>query len=270
MERYDIVCGTDQGRVRSHNEDAVLGHAESGLAILADGMGGYAGGEVASRVAVEEIEAEMVSALRVLAEHGSPVPVAELHEDLHVAARRANAAIAEAARRQPEYEGMGATLVMAVLQPGRITVAHLGDSRAYRWSGGTLEQLTRDHCWLDEQITQGSLSIDALLASRYKNVVTRALGIEDQIELEVHDHPALEGDVFLLCSDGLSDMLDATQIAAVLGAEGTLAHKVQRLIDEANGHGGRDNVSAILMRQAPPPPQGWTQRLMRRLQGSGQ
>lgn len=267
MDHYEIACATHPGCVRSNNEDAVLGHAELGLAVLADGMGGYAAGEVASRLAVDEIEAELVPALRLLGQQGRPVPAAALHDDLHAAARRANAAIAARARRDAGCDGMGATLVMAVLQPGRISVAHLGDSRAYRWRAGRLEQLTRDHCWMDEQIAQDKLSIDALLGQRCENIVTRALGVEDDIALEVHDHEAQEEDVFLLCSDGLSDMLEAPHIAAVLVGQGALPDKARRLIDAANERGGRDNISVILLRQVPAAQAGWPRRLMRRLQG---
>lgn len=267
MLRYEIACATHPGRVRSNNEDAVLGLAELGLAVVADGMGGYAAGEVASRLAVDEIKAELMPALRLLRQQSPLMPAAELHDDLHAAAQRANTAIAARARRDAGCAGMGATLVMAVLQPGRISVAHLGDSRAYRWRAGRLELLTRDHCWLDEQIAQDKLSVDALLGQRCENIVTRALGVEDDIALEVHDHEARDDDVFLLCSDGLSDMLDAPCIAALLAGPDALPDKAQRLIGAANERGGRDNISVILLRQVPAAQVGWPRRLLRRLQG---
>lgn len=269
MDRYEIVCGTHPGRVRSGNEDAVFAEPALGLAILADGMGGYAAGEIASRIAVDEIAAELSSALRHLLGQGNDIPCEGLHEDLRFAAGRANTAILERARRDPDCDGMGATLVSAVLQPERISIAHLGDSRAYRLREARLEQLTRDHCWMDEQIAQGELSVDALLNPRYKNIVTRALGIEDEIELEVHDHPALEGDLFLLCSDGLSDMLETPEIESILLEDGGLEEKVGKLIERANHKGGRDNISVILLRRAPSVSGGWTSRLMRRIQGQG-
>src|SRR6201985_3611370 len=199
----EIASRTDPGRVRSANEDAVRFDANLGLAILADGMGGYAAGEVASRMAVAEIFDELASALPHL--HAEPAPPARagLHEDMRFAAARANSSIIAAARREPDYEGMGSTLVIAVLMHDRMTVGHL---RASRWRAGVLEQVTRDHCWFDEQIAMGALSVDAILDTRYRNIVTRALGIEDEIDLEVHDHEARVGYVFLLCCDGLTDM----------------------------------------------------------------
>ncbi|MBL8302118.1 MAG: serine/threonine-protein phosphatase [Ideonella sp.] len=266
MDRYEIVCNTHQGMVRSGNEDAVYAHAGFGLAILADGMGGYAAGEIASRLAVDEIRAELESALPHLDVQSRALTGAEIAEDMRFAARRANTTILNSAKKEPDYEGMGATLVIAVMTAGRLFVGHLGDSRAYRYRAGRLEQLTRDHCWVDEQISQGALQIDALLDTRFKNIVTRALGIDTDVDLEVHDHEALPDDVFLLCSDGLSDMLDDGQIEAVLAGGDPLAVKASALIDRANKNGGKDNISVILMREAPARG-GWASRLVRKIQG---
>ena len=266
MDRYEIVCNTHQGMVRSGNEDAVYAHAGFGLAILADGMGGYAAGEIASRLAVDEIRAEPESALPHLDVQSRTLTGAEIAEDMRFAARRANTTILNSAKKEPDYEGMGATLVIAVMTAGRLFVGHLGDSRAYRYRGGRLEQLTRDHCWVDEQISQGALQIDALLDTRFKNIVTRALGIDTDVDLEVHDHEALPDDVFLLCSDGLSDMLDDGEIEAILAGGDPLALKASALIDHANKNGGKDNISVILMREAPVRG-GWASRLVRKIQG---
>src|SRR3954471_6515972 len=238
----EIASRTDPGRVRSANEDAVPSAATLALAILADGMGGYAAGEVASRMAVDEIFDELASALPHLQAEPVSTDRAGLHEDMRFAAARANSSIIAAARREPDFEGMGSTLVVAVLMHDRFTVAHLGDSRAYRFRAGELEQLTRDHCWVDEQIAMGALSVDAVLDARFRNIVTRALGIEDEIELEVHDHDALVGDIFLLCSDGLTDMLDDPAIAAHFTVARPLAETASALVDAANEAGGRDNV----------------------------
>ena len=262
-----MASRTDPGRVRSANEDAVRFDANLGLAILADGMGGYAAGEVASRMAVDEIFDELASALP----HLQAAPVTPdrdgVHEDMRFAAARANSSIIAAARREPDYEGMGSTLVVAVLMHDRVTVAHLGDSRAYRFRAGVLEQITRDHCWVDEQIAMGVLSVDAILDARYRNIVTRALGIEDEIDLEVHDHEALVGDIFLLCSDGLTDMLDDAAITAHFVAGKPLGETATLLVDAANEAGGRDNVSALLVQVGTPQSPGWAARLVRRLQG---
>jgi protein phosphatase len=269
VARYDIVCATDPGKVRSGNEDAVLAEPELGLAILADGMGGYAAGEVASKLAVDEVHGELSSALPLL--RAKPVEElgAGLVEDMRFAASRANDSIIGLAKREPDYEGMGSTLVIAVLQDERLFIGHLGDSRAYRFRAGRIEQLTRDHCWVDEQVAAGSLSVDALIDTRYKNIVTRALGIEDEVDLEVHDHVIEKDDLFLLCSDGLSDMVTDQQMEAILAADSTLAELAQKLVDTANEHGGKDNISVILMREAAPERKGWARRLVQRLQRPG-
>jgi serine/threonine protein phosphatase PrpC len=266
MGRFEIVCDTHRGMVRSGNEDAVYAHADMGLAILADGMGGYAAGEIASRLAVDEIRAELESALPHLDVNSKALAGESIAEDMRFAAQRANASILSSAKKEPDYEGMGATLVIAVLTVGRLFVGHLGDSRAYRYRAGRVEQLTRDHCWVDEQISQGALQIDALLDTRFKNIVTRALGIDPEVDLEVHDHEALPDDLFLLCSDGLSDMLDDAQIEATLAGQESLAAKAALLIERANQNGGKDNVSVILMREAVTR-SGWASRLVKRIQG---
>ena len=263
----EIASRTDAGRVRSANEDALRFDANLGLAILADGMGGYAAGEVASRMAVDEIFEELASALPHLHSLPASPDRAGLHEDMRFAAARANASIISAARREPEYEGMGSTLVVAVLMHDILTIAHLGDSRAYRSRGGVLEQLTRDHCWVDEQIAIGALPVDAILDARYRNIVTRALGIEDEIDLEVHDHEAQVGDIFLLCSDGLTDMLDDGAIAALVADPRSLGDTASALVDAANERGGRDNVSALLLQVGTPQSPGWAARLVSRLKG---
>jgi len=263
----EMASRTDPGRVRTANEDAVRFDAGLGLAVLADGMGGYAAGEIASRMAVDEIFDELASALPHLQADPAAPDREGLHEDMRFAARRANSSIIAAARREPDYEGMGSTLVIAVLMNDRVTVAHLGDSRAYRLRAGVLEQLTRDHCWVDEQIAMGALSVDAILDTRYRNIVTRALGIEDEIDLEVHDHEAQVGDIFLLCSDGLSDMLDDAAIATHCATARPLVEIASALIDAANEAGGRDNVSALLIQVGTPQSPGWAARLVRRLQG---
>ena len=266
MDRYEIVCGTHQGMVRSGNEDAVYAHAGLGLAILADGMGGYAAGEVASQLAIEEISAELESAIPHLDTQSRQLTGSALAEDMRFAAQRANSSILNSAKKEPDHEGMGATLVIAVMTAGRLFVGHLGDSRAYRLRAGRLEQLTRDHCWVDEQISQGALQIDALLDTRFKNIVTRALGIDPEVDLEVHDHEALPEDLFLLCSDGLSDMLDDAAIESALAAADSLQAKAALLIDRANKNGGKDNISVILMRESVPRA-GWASRLVKKIQG---
>lgn len=269
MARYEIVSVTDPGRVRSGNEDAVGAEPAMGLAILADGMGGYAAGEVASKMAIDEVRAELATALPHLLNRPAAEVLDGLREDMRFAASRANDSIIGAAKREPDYEGMGSTLVIAVMLGERICIGHLGDSRAYRFRAGRLEQLTRDHCWVDEQVAAGSLTVDALIDTRYKNIVTRALGIEDEVDLEVHDHEADKEDVFLLCSDGLTDMLSDAQMEAVLASDEPLLARAQKLVDQANEHGGKDNISVVLMREATESEKGWARRLVSRFQRQG-
>ena len=267
MAAFEIVCLTDVGRVRTGNEDAVFSEPELGLAVLADGMGGYAAGEVASQLAVDEVRSELCSSLPLLL-HKSGVDLTRgMYEDMRFAANRANESILKLADRESDYEGMGSTLVIAVMMAEQIFIGHLGDSRAYRYAGGRIEQLTRDHCWLDEQVAAGSLAADALTNPRYKNIVTRALGIEDEIDLEVHEHTVERGDVFLICSDGLTDMVTDAQIAATLEIDEGLKARAQRLVALANGNGGKDNISVILLRIASDEQGGWATRLLKRLQG---
>ena len=268
MAAYEIVCITDVGRVRTGNEDAVFGEPELGFAILADGMGGYAAGEVASRLAVDEVRSELGSSLPLLLHKTGADLDRCMYEDMRFAASRANDSIIKLADRENDYEGMGSTLVIAVMLAEQIYIGHLGDSRAYRYGNGQVEQLTRDHCWLDEQIAAGILTADTLTNPRYKNIVTRALGIEDEIDLEVHEYKVERGDIFLICSDGLTDMLTDVQIAAVLELGEPLKVRAQRLVDMANANGGKDNISVILMRVAVDQPGGWATRLLKRLHGA--
>lgn len=244
----EIVARCDTGRVRLSNEDAIGFDTEVGMAVLADGMGGHAAGEVASRIAVERVCEELVPALRQL----DAWPAGERYEGLHQAMQRAaqcaNEAILAAARRCPDWRGMGSTLVIAVFLEGTMTIGHLGDSRAYFCSGGEITRLTADHTWLDEQIALGVLAPDASVGSHFHNLLTRALGIEDKIELEIHDHDAAGGGIFLLCSDGLTDMLDDQCLCARTAAQATLIEVASGLVDAANEAGGRDNVSVVLMR----------------------
>lgn len=261
MAEYEIVSFSDPGRMRSENEDAVAAISELGLAILADGMGGYQAGEVASRMAIEGISKELGTSLpHVLRQTGENLRQA-LWDDLRFAVSRANEDIYQLANKSEDHEGMGSTLVVAVLAQHRLFIAHLGDSRAYRLTGGRLEQLTRDHCWVDEQIAAGLLTEDQITDKRFHNIVTRALGVEDEVELEIHEHPFESDDIILLCSDGLTDMISDSEIQELLNAIGPLESRARRMIDLANEHGGKDNISVILLRQKPAAPPSLAGRL---------
>jgi PPM family protein phosphatase len=240
---FNYAALTDTGRVRDHNEDAVAVLPACGLVVLADGMGGYAAGEVASDIAVSVI----TDVVQQHFLHRAIVPD-ELWQVLVDAVLEANTAIIAAALDEPSYRGMGATLVSGLFHQDRLIVAHAGDSRAYRLRDGLLSVITRDHSVLQERIDAGLLTVEQARSSTIRNLVTRALGVESEQAVEVHEHAVEQGDVYLFCSDGLNDMLDDEEIARVLlQATGTLADAAAALIDAANVAGGADNVSVALV-----------------------
>lgn len=241
---------THPGRVRSHNEDRIAADPQAGLAVLADGMGGHNAGEVASEMAVR-LTASAIG--RALAEMRPDDRGRERIERLIVAeVKRTNATIYQAARRNPRYSGMGTTLVIALWYDDRVTVGHVGDSRLYRLRGEALEQMTRDHSVVQEQIDRGVIAREEARYSPDRNLVTRALGVDFEVEPEVHTYPVQPRDLYLLCSDGLPEMLEDEEIRLTLvSLKGDLALAADRLVEQANDHGGRDNVSVILVRVLP-------------------
>lgn len=247
-QALEIVSLTDPGKVRSHNEDNITTDNEFGFVILADGMGGYNAGEVASGIAVTMLANGLKTALSVRLPEQDP--------DLLVKSEieKTNGAIYQTAQSQPQFSGMGTTLVCAVFHDNCIIVAHVGDSRLYRYrQKGTgqaqFEQITRDHSLLQEQIDSGMISREDARLSSNKNLVTRALGVDRMVDVEVQEHEAMPGDVYLLCSDGLNDMVGDEEIQLTLRALGTnLELAAQQLVQMANDNGGRDNVSVILVR----------------------
>jgi len=216
-----------------------------GLAVLADGMGGYNAGEVASNMATTFIRTELGRWLREASAQASD---AEVRRAMDICVDNANRAIFNAANSNPQYAGMGTTLVVAVFRDNRVLLGHVGDSRCYRMREGRLQQMTRDHSLLQEQIDAGLITPEQAAFSANKNLVTRAVGVEDTVLLETHQHDVLPGDLFLMCSDGLSDMLDDSGIAQVLLAHESLDSGTRALIDAANDAGGQDNISVILGR----------------------
>lgn len=243
----EMASATDRGRIRSQNEDSLIADAELGYAVLADGMGGYNAGEVASRIAVATVESEV----RKMGVAAMTAPGIERAVAAHVVA--ANRAIYEAARRNAAYAGMGTTLVMALWRVDGMVTAHVGDSRLYRLRDGALEQVTRDHSFLQEQIDQGLIAPELARYAPSRNLLTRALGIDPRVDVEVHTHRTQPGDLYLLCSDGLSDMLDDRAMTATL-TQGSqqLDRLAEALVRQANENGGRDNISVILARLGAP------------------
>ncbi|NMM07843.1 Stp1/IreP family PP2C-type Ser/Thr phosphatase [Polaromonas sp.] len=241
---YEICMQTDPGLTRDNNEDVVAIDAATGLCILADGMGGYNAGEVASGMAAAFIKSELG---RWLDEAGRQANAREVHRAMEICVENANHSIFNAANSNPQYAGMGTTLVVGVFQEGRLVLGHIGDSRCYRLRGQELKQITKDHSLLQEQLDAGLISPEQALTSMNRNLVTRALGVEDTVQVEVNDHRVEIGDLYLMCSDGLSDMILDEQIAALLLGGGTLAQKAHHLVDAANDAGGRDNISVLLV-----------------------
>ncbi len=246
-ELFEIVDRTDTGLVRQANEDAVAIHIPLGLVLLADGMGGAAAGEVASQLAVE-------GAFHHLAARAADAePSAESDEALlRDAVRAANRSIRNAAREVRDFRGMGTTIVIGLLRPRHLSFAHVGDSRLYRLRHGRLERLTRDHSLIQEVLDEGVFDTleDARQAGVSENVLTRALGTDAQVEVDVASTPILQGDVYLFCSDGLYNMLDERllQVEMEKGRD-DLERLADRLLEMACYRGGNDNVTLVLARR---------------------
>ncbi len=244
-QNLEIATCTDPGMVRSHNEDSIAADGEMGLAVLADGMGGYNAGEVASGIAVAMIPAEIRKALAACPP--GDLNGARMERLISEQAARANSTIYEAAQKEARYRGMGTTLVVALWHDNHVTVGHIGDSRLYRLRDDKLEQVTRDHSLLQEQIDSGMITREAAKLSNNKNLVTRALGIDAEVDTEVHVYETKPGDTYLLCSDGLSAMVRDEEIARVLEATGAAPREAgEALIAAANAAGGEDNVTVVL------------------------
>ena len=240
---------TDTGRVREHNEDAIGSNPDIGLMVLADGMGGYNAGEVASGIAVQ-IVTDLASEGADREELNEIDPHSGLMRQsiiLRDAVYRSNKIIFQTAQSQTHCEGMGTTIVACMFYDDKVSIAHVGDSRAYRLRGGALEQITLDHSLLQELVDRGFYSEEEAQRSTNRNYVTRALGVEPTVEVEVREYEVLPDDIYLLCSDGLPDMVEDDDIHLTISTFNASLDVVgQQLIDLANDHGGRDNVSVML------------------------
>jgi PPM family protein phosphatase len=241
---YEFCIATDPGLARENNEDSVTIDEPTCLAVLADGMGGYNAGEVASGMATTFIKSELG---RWLSQAGRHANAREVRRAMEICVDNANRSIFNAANSNPQYSGMGTTLVLGVFQDGRAMLGHIGDSRCYRLRGSEFVQITKDHSLLQEQMDAGLITPEQAAVSSNKNLVTRALGVEDAVLLEVNEHKVQPGDIYLMCSDGLSDMVDDEGIGSILAENAPLEQKAARLIDAANANGGRDNISVLLV-----------------------
>jgi len=264
----DAASLSHPGMVRTHNEDSVFVDSEAGLAVLADGMGGYNAGEVASGIAVNVLSSGLLPELgsgrelwKVDVQSGLTHAALLLQQQIAAA----NKGIYEAAQARPECAGMGTTIVATVFHGNRVSIGHIGDSRCYRLRGEKFEQLTHDHSLLQEQIDSGVLTPQQARQSQNKNLVTRALGIEAIVPADIAEYRVEANDVYLLCSDGLTDMVDPDVVHDVVDEKRSdLALAAADLIELANQNGGRDNVSVILVRVPPDflPTAGWAQRFL--------
>lgn len=267
LRPWQFAGGSDVGRERAHNEDAILVDADRKLVVLADGMGGYQAGEVASQLAIDVVREDSSDATLTETDLGRIDPetgISVAMRQLRGAIEKANNRICSVARGREELNGMGTTIVAARFYDGRVGIAHVGDSRCYRLREGVLEQLTRDHSYVQDQLEKGLISEDEAKHSPQKNLITRALGIDAIAEADVQEFRTRPGDTYLLCSDGLSDLVDDKSIETQLAREKNPTDRTKALIDAANGNGGRDNISVILVVVGDPPvADQWWQKFLK-------
>ncbi len=239
--RLSTAILSDVGLIRQHNEDSIACDMKTGLLILADGMGGCNGGEVASSLAVGLIINKLKEA--------TELPAEELSEHLWRAVAGANLAIYQTAERFNQYEGMGTTLIAAHFYENHVCIAHIGDSRLYRLRDRQLVQMTVDHTVLQEQVDQGLMTAEQARVSFGRGLITRALGVDPEVDIDIIEDEVLPQDTYLLCSDGLFDMVEDTEICDILNiSRDRLDQAAQALVDRANQHGGYDNISVVLAR----------------------
>ena len=247
--KISSVALTDTGKVREHNEDMIGAESDIGLFVLADGMGGYNAGEVASGIAVKTIislvkEAVQREDLSVPdSDSGLTRPSIILRDAIH----RANKIIYHTSKTQPQCEGMGTTVVACMFFDNKISIAHVGDSRLYRLRDNRFEQLTMDHSLLQELVDRGFYSQEEAQRATNKNYVTRALGVEQNVDVEIHEEPVQKSDYYVLCSDGLSDMIEDEDIHLTISTfSASLDMVAKQLIQLSNDNGGRDNISVVM------------------------
>lgn len=249
--KIEMAGLTHVGSVRDHNEDAISIDESLGLAVLADGMGGHRGGEMASAMTVSTIVDVLGMKLKKTGSGETDEATGYSRESLavHDAITLANTNVHDASNANPQYRGMGTTVVVVLFYDNRLTVAHVGDSRCYRLRDGELEQITRDHSLMQELVDRGFYTPDQARKSHNKNLVTRAVGTEPSVHIDVEEDVVQLDDIYLLCSDGVTDMIEDSLIKeTILKCGADLSRAAAELIREANDHGGKDNISAILIR----------------------
>src|SRR4051794_104379 len=241
---------TDVGRKRNHNEDSFLIDDELQLYVVADGMGGHAGGGTASRIAVETIDKEMRRARESRDNPFVSTPILQdalIPEALRNAVEKACLAIFTAAQEGPRLSGMGTTVISLVVRDEHAFFAHVGDSRAYLIRGELIQQISEDHSLVNEQIKAGMITAEEAKHSRYKNIITRSVGFEEEVQVDVMGLVSEAGDTFILCSDGLANMLEDRELLEVVQKNKTLEEIPKKLIEMANDRGGDDNITVIVV-----------------------
>jgi PPM family protein phosphatase len=266
--KFRCVGASDTGQVREHNEDTIGTDGDIGLVVLADGMGGYKAGEVASGIAVRTVLTLIKEGVdrEDLEQRDEASGLSRCGILLRDAILRANKVIYQTAKTQANCEGMGTTVVAGLFFDDKLTIAHVGDSRMYRCRDGKLAQVTQDHSLLQELVARGFYTVEEAQRASSKNYVTRALGVEPTVEVEISEVAARKDDLYLLCSDGLSDMVEDDDIQLTINTFGAnLETLAKQLVLLSNDNGGRDNVSVVLVRvlDAFPARRGVVDRLRR-------
>jgi len=255
--KIEFVNVSDTGLKRPHNEDSAITDPTTGLAVVADGMGGYKAGEVASAIAAKAI-LDTVRGDVQRARNKARDPESELSIEAAMVRDSivgANRHIFRTATEVPQCHGMGTTVVVVLFYNNMVTIAHVGDSRVYRMRNGELAQVTNDHSLVQELIDRGFFTPEEAEANTPKNLVTRALGIDENVEVDVHEEATRPGDIYLLCSDGLNDMVDDEEISLTLSKySANLVEAAHELVRLANASGGKDNISVVLARPRAPFP----------------
>ena len=249
--KLEIVNHSDTGRKRPHNEDSTISDGRNGLVILADGMGGYKAGEVASALAVTDIFHGITEGLKKVKKGQVDEISGFCNESLLIREKVAqtNSNIFNTAKADPQCQGMGTTIVVGLFHNNILSIAHVGDSRLYRLRNNELEQVTKDHSLIQELIDRGLYTPEEAHANTPKNLVTRAMGIEVDVDVDLAEESVIPGDIYLLCSDGLNDMVKDEEIHLTLSKySANLAQTADKLVEFANKRGGKDNISVILVR----------------------
>lgn len=264
MTKLAMEAQSDTGCVREHNEDNFGFDAEMGLAVLADGMGGYKAGEVASAIAITSL---VHTVIQIKASE-EKIDLNDCSEDesaiLYRALSQANQQVYDSAHDDHDCRGMGTTVSAAWFHDNKVSIAHIGDSRIYRYRNYRLELLTTDHTVVQELVDHGFYTEEEARASEQRNIVTRALGIDPAVEIDIYDYDVRVGDIYLLCSDGLTDMVDDMDVANILRRSSTdLKYGAGELVNKALSNGGKDNVTVIIVRvdEGQPKNKSWANRL---------